>query len=146
MKTIEESREGLANKNSALQREMLSTSRKYADKIVSVEDQINQLRDERAEGESALTDVKGTVDLLSVDLKKHSHEHDTTIEEKEAAQKHMVEKKDGHKSQLEKLLSEQADEQRRFKFVQDAAASKKSRLEGKLEKTSSDLKHIRDEH
>jgi uncharacterized coiled-coil DUF342 family protein len=133
MKALEESREAITDKNRELQREMLTASRKYADKIVAVEDQINQLRDEKADLESQLVDCNGTVDVLSSDLKKHYHEHDETTKEKDEAHKHMVERKDAHKTQLEKLHSEQAEEQRKFQLITEACQAKKDRLTSKLD-------------
>ena len=146
MKTLEESREALVQKNKDLNREILNTSKKYADKMVSLEDQINQLRDEKAEAEAQLTDVKGNVDLLGVDLKKHNHEYEQTMNVKDKALKHMAEKKDLHKTQLEKLHSDQANEQRRFKQVKDDIEAKKGRLNNKLKLATDELQNIRKEH
>jgi chromosome segregation ATPase len=124
---------------------MLTTSRKYAEKIVGVEDQINQLRDEKADLESQLVDCNGTIDVLSSDMKKHCHEHDQTTKEKDEALKHMAERKDAHKNQLEKLHAEQAEEQRKFQTITDALQAKKDRITGKLDQTTKDLDLVRQE-
>jgi hypothetical protein len=52
MKTIEESRESLLQRNKQLQSEMLTTSKKYNDQMIRLEDDINRLRDEKAELEA----------------------------------------------------------------------------------------------
>ncbi|CAG9319021.1 unnamed protein product [Blepharisma stoltei] len=146
MKSLEEARDVLTEKNKDLQREVVTNEKKRLEQILSLEKAVNQLREEKGEFQRAAQKLQMANENLKNELIEIKGSIEKLYNEKDELIKSLNERKDAHMRQIEKICKEHAEQLNNMEKSKEIVEEKLANSIKKFNNVLKDREKVMKEH